>query len=146
MYNHWFGQSQFSLMGRDHYQTLQKRVPKFTKPYDQLYQEYALLRKSRGRRTFNMDKQKPFTDVWDFKVVQPYKGKHPCEKPADMMEHIISTSSQEGDVVLDTFVGSGSTAKAAHKLHRNFIGCEFGSDEYSKVICDLKEEGFPVNL
>ena len=145
MSNHWLGRHQFSLIGEKHYLTLQKYAPKLTRPYAQLYSEFATLRRTRGRRVFNMDKQKPFTDVWDFKVVQPYKGKHPCEKPADLMEHIISTSSHEGDVVLDTFVGSGSTAKAAHKLNRNFIGCEFGSDEYSKVVSDLKEEGLQVN-
>lgn len=44
-----------------------------------------------------------------FKPVQWYQGKHPCEKPLDLIRHIIEASSRPGDVVLDTFVGSGST-------------------------------------
>ena len=141
MYNHWFGRSQFSLLSEQHYKTLQKRVPKLSKPYSNIRNEYQQLRRNRGRRTFNMNRDKAFTDVWDFKVVQPYKGKHPCEKPAALMEHIISTSSNENDVVLDTFLDSASTAKAAHKLGRRFIGCEFGEVEFRSAISGLESAG-----
>ena len=46
----------------------------------------------------------PYTDVWEFPPVQYYPGKHPCEKPAAMMEHIIRSSSRPGDVVADFFM------------------------------------------
>ena len=62
-----------------------------------------------------------FTDVWDFPTVSSYPGKHPCEKPLAMMEHIVRTSSRPGDVVLDTFCGSGATAEAARNLGRKAI-------------------------
>jgi site-specific DNA-methyltransferase (adenine-specific) len=146
MYNHWFGRSQFSLISEAHYKTLQKRAPLLSRPYKEIHEEYVELRKKRGRRPFNMRRNKAYTDVWDFKVVQPYKGKHPCEKPADLMEHIISISSNENDIVLDTFLGSGSTAKAAHKLNRKFIGCEFGLDEYNLAIDELEKNGIHAQL
>ena len=44
-----------------------------------------------------------------------------CEKPAAMLEHIISASSRTGALVLDCFGGSGSTAIAAQKLGRNYV-------------------------
>ena len=62
--------------------------------------------------------------------VQWYPGKHPCEKPLDLMRHIIEASSRPGDVVLDTFVGSGSTAIACRELGRVFVGCEMGDVEF----------------
>lgn len=66
----------------------------------------------------------PYTDVWDFGTVSQYPGKHPCEKPLALMEHIIRTSSRPGDLVLDCFLGSGTTALAAQNLGRRFIGCD----------------------
>lgn len=75
-------------------------------------------------RAFNVDPKEPFIDVWDFMNVRQYKGKHPAEKPQDVLRHIIRTSSYEGDVVLDCFAGSGSTLAAASSLGRRSIGIE----------------------
>ena len=52
------------------------------------------------------------------------KKQHPTEKPIKLMEILIENSSNEGDLVLDPFMGSGSTAKAADNLKRKFIGIE----------------------
>lgn len=49
---------------------------------------------------------------------------HPSEKPVDLMEHLILNSSNENDIILDCFVGSGATAIAAKKTNRHFIGIE----------------------
>lgn len=49
---------------------------------------------------------------------------HPTEKPVDLLEFYIKNSSKVGDIVLDPFVGSGSTAVAALRAKRNFIGIE----------------------
>ena len=49
---------------------------------------------------------------------------HPTEKPVDLLRVLISQSSQVGDVVLDPFMGSGSTGVAAQTLARQFIGLE----------------------
>ena len=51
-------------------------------------------------------------------------GKHPTQKPEELLERIILASTNEGDVVLDPFMGSGTTGVVCKKLHRNFIGIE----------------------
>ncbi len=75
-------------------------------------------------RAFNVDPSKPFTDAWEHMNVRQYRGKHPAEKPQDLLKLIISTSTYEGDVVLDCFNGSGSTMLAAYDLNRRSIGIE----------------------
>lgn len=75
-------------------------------------------------RPFNVDSSKEFTDVWTFPSVRPYKGKHPAEKPASMLEHAIDSTTFPGDIVLDCFAGSGSTALAALRLGRRSISIE----------------------
>jgi len=57
-----------------------------------------------------------------------------------MMEHIVRSSSREGDVVLDCFMGSGSTGKAALALGRRFVGMEFEQptfDQASEALSEL---------
>jgi len=49
---------------------------------------------------------------------------HPTEKPEELLERIISIGSKEGDLVLDPFLGSGTTGVIAKRLNRNFIGIE----------------------
>lgn len=75
-------------------------------------------------RIFRMDGNKQFTDVWDFYSVRPYKGKHPAEKPNDMLVHMIEATTFPGDIVLDCFSGSGSTALAALSLGRRAIAID----------------------
>ena len=75
-------------------------------------------------RPFSLDASKEFTDVWTFPSVRPYKGKHPAEKPASMLEHAIEATTFPGDIVLDCFAGSGSTALAALSLGRRSISME----------------------
>ncbi|MGB4594763.1 MAG: site-specific DNA-methyltransferase [Anaerolineaceae bacterium] len=61
-------------------------------------------------------------DIWDFK--DPQSVKYPTEKNLDMLKRIIQTSSNPGSVVLDCFVGSGTTLIAAESLQRNWIGID----------------------
>lgn len=75
-------------------------------------------------RPFDVDGNSEFTDVWNFYSVRPYNGKHPAEKPIDMLKHCIHSSSYEDDIVLDCFAGSGSTAIAAQMLGRKTISIE----------------------
>ncbi len=88
-------------------------------------------------RAFNVDPSQPFTDVWGHMNVRQYKGKHPAEKPQDLLKLIISTSSYEGDVVLDCFNGSGSTMLAAHDLNRRSIGIEIEDKWVEYAIASL---------
>jgi site-specific DNA-methyltransferase (adenine-specific)/modification methylase len=57
---------------------------------------------------------------------------HPTEKPIILFEKFVKTSSNEGDIVLDCFMGSGTTAVACLKNNRNFIGIEL-NPEYVKI-------------
>ncbi|MGB4385188.1 MAG: site-specific DNA-methyltransferase [Caldicoprobacterales bacterium] len=58
--------------------------------------------------------------------------KHPTIKPLEIVENLIINSSREGDVILDPFIGSGTTAVASKKLNRNYVGFEI-SEEYCKI-------------
>lgn len=57
---------------------------------------------------------------------------HPCPKPLRWSQWLISRASKENDIVLDPFLGSGTTAVAAKQLKRNYIGIEV-SPEYCKI-------------
>ena len=132
MCSHWFSDSQWKLPTREQYQTLQGLFAQqaqaqglanpLNRDHDELARELSVLHGDyhqlrtefeRARRYFSVTKEVPFTDVWDFAPVPYYPGKHPCEKPAAMAEHIITTSSRHGDTVLDPFFGSGAFGKAA---------------------------------
>lgn len=56
---------------------------------------------------------------------------HPTIKPLNIIENLITNSSQEGDVVLDTFIGSGTTAVACVNLNRKYIGFELDQDNFN---------------
>ena len=57
---------------------------------------------------------------------------HPTQKPVDLICKIIRCSTNEGDIVLDPFLGSGTTAEACKLTHRRFIGIEI-NDEYCQI-------------
>ena len=68
-------------------------------------------------------------DVLEFDVVPNRNGKlHPSQKPVDLLEYLINTYSNEGDLVLDNCMGSGSTGVAAINTNRDFIGVELNED------------------
>ncbi len=85
-----------------------------------------------GRRWFPNERGRLCPDVWEITSERHKKkinGKttklnHPTPKPAEMIERMIKASSKENDVVLDLFSGTGITSLIAHKLNRNYIGCE----------------------
>ncbi|MNH36982.1 Modification methylase DpnIIB [compost metagenome] len=87
-----------------------------------------------------MTKHVPYTDVWAYPPVQHYPGKHPCEKPALMMDHIIEASSRPGDLVADFFMGSGRTGKEALKLGRRFIGVEIERGRFEQTSLEMGSE------
>ena len=75
-------------------------------------------------------------DGWRFPVdVQKFdtpntkrKCYHPTQKPVDLLEYLIKTYTNEGELVLDNCIGSGSTAVAAINTNRNFLGFETDSN------------------
>jgi len=75
------------------------------------------------------------SDVWtDIHRIRHKKRRddHPCQLPVPLLERLILMTTDEGDVVLDPFVGTGTTAVAAKQLGRNYVGIEIDSD-YVKI-------------
>ena len=67
------------------------------------------------------------------------KYKHPTIKPLNIIENLIINSSQENDIVLDCFMGSGTTGVACKRLNRNFIGIEI-DEKYFEIAKKRIEE------
>ena len=77
-------------------------------------------------------------DVWSV-TNKPYKQAHFAVFPPDLIEPCILAGSREGDIVLDPFMGSGTTAMVSKQHNRHYIGCEL-HDNYK----DLIEQRVPV--
>tara|TARA_B100000575_G_scaffold56282_1_gene42326 strand:- start:3000 stop:3956 length:957 start_codon:yes stop_codon:yes gene_type:complete len=71
-------------------------------------------------------------DVWSV-TNKPYKGSHFAVFPPDLIEPCILAGSREGDLILDPFIGSGTTAMVSKNLNRHYIGCEL-HEEYHELI------------
>ncbi len=79
--------------------------------------------------------------VWKV-TTKPYKGAHFAVFPPELIEDCIKAGSEEGDIVLDPFMGSGTTAVVSKSLGRHYIGCEL-HEEYGKLIQKrLNEKSF----
>jgi adenine-specific DNA-methyltransferase len=132
MSSHWFTTSQWSLPTRENYEWLrdlfngQSEPQYLRRDYEDLRRDYEDLRRDYEdlRRPFAATKNAPYTDVWDFSTVAAYPGKHECEKPLALLQHILSVSTRENAIILDGFAGSGSTGVACKTLNRRFIGIE----------------------
>jgi len=66
-------------------------------------------------------------------------GKHPTQKPVALMEFFIKVLSNEGDMILDPFMGSGSTGVAAKKNNRNFTGVELSKNYFQMATRRIHE-------
>ena len=132
--SHYFSKSQWALPTEKHYQSMRELFNR-SGSFEYLRKDYEDLRKDYEdlRRPFSVSASVPYTDVWTFETVQGYKGKHPCEKPQKLLRHIIEASSRPGDVVLDCFLGSGSTGIACRELGRKFIGIELDPEYFRKA-------------
>ena len=92
------------------------------KPYEELRKEYEKLRQEYESLRYTFNNQKLHHSVMNYEIV-PKQG-HITPKNTDMLEYIIKTSSNQGDVILDCFMGSGSTGVACLNTDRYFIGIE----------------------
>ena len=70
--------------------------------------------------------------VWNIQT-KPYKGAHFAVYPPELIEPAILAGSEEGDIILDPFMGSGTTAMVSKSLGRHYIGCELHK-EYGELI------------
>lgn len=101
-----------------------------------------------GKYSFNYDLMKQINngkqmkDVWTTSLTKPSEkkcGKHPTQKPLEILDKIILASTKENDIVLDPFSGSGTTGISAYKLGRNYIGIETEKEYLDLSIKRYKE-------
>lgn len=82
-----------------------------------------------------LNDNKQMKDVWTTSLTKPSEkkeGKHPTQKPVELLNRIIEASTKEGDLILDPFNGSGTTGISAFKLNRRYVGIE-----KEQKYCDL---------
>ena len=137
--SHYWGKAQWQLPTPEHYAALRNLFNRnggeyLHREYEDLHREYEDLRVEfeELRRPFSVTAQDQYTDVWEFPTVKHYPGKHPCEKPAALIEHVINVSSKPGALILDTFSGSGVVADVAKKLGRDFIAVD-SNENYCEI-------------
>ena len=80
-------------------------------------------------------------DVWTLPAIAKWEkscGKHPTQKPLPLLARIILASTNENDLILDPFNGSGTTGIVANKLKRKYIGIDL-EKEYLNITIKRKE-------
>ena len=93
--------------------------------------EIALLGVKGGKPTFN---SKYDNGIYQFPIQGGKNRFHPTQKSLLLFEELIKKHSKECDVILDTFLGSGTTALACKNTNRKFKGCELSKEYYDKII------------
>ena len=79
------------------------------------------------------------TSILEFSKPHPSKTQHPTQKPVALLEYLIRTYTNEGDVVLDNCMGSGSTCVACVNTNRHYIGFE-KEPKYFDIACQRLDE------
>lgn len=85
-----------------------------------------------------------FTDINLVKNVSKVDYNHPCPVPVELMERIIKMTTNEGDLVVDPFAGSGTTAIACMNTNRRFIGFELSGSYTDMARQRIKEHQVPI--
>ncbi len=121
-----YGSTQWDMPTSETYQELINtfNIDKWEgfREYESLRQEYESLRQEYESLRYVFNNQKTHHSVWNYEIA-PKIG-HVTPKPIPLIENIIRHSSNEGDIILDPFIGSGTTAIAALNTGRFFIGIE----------------------
>jgi hypothetical protein len=110
---------------------------------------------SKSRHTFNYklmketNRGKQMKSVWDIKPPETWEkkfGKHPTQKPVALLERILLASTIEGDLVLDPFLGGGTTLLTAFRLRRQVLGCELALESVSLSLRRICSDLVQINL
>tara|TARA_Y100000389_G_scaffold198364_1_gene234742 strand:+ start:423 stop:1307 length:885 start_codon:yes stop_codon:yes gene_type:complete len=102
--------------------------------------EIAILAVKVSKPTFNSSYD---TGIYNYPLQGGKNRFHPTQKSLLLFEDIIKKHSNEGDTILDTFLGSGTTAVACANTNRNFKGCEL-SLEYCELM--INKLGLPIDI
>src|SRR5690625_970668 len=101
----------------------------------------VILFAQKGRRFLNeLGGRKRHSDILEYARVPSQRLRHSHEKPEDLIEFLIRKSSNPGELVLDPFAGSGTTAAVAKRLGREFITIEADVDFYNTAVERVKNE------
>ena len=114
------------------------------KEYEDLRKEYEDLRKEYEDLRYPFNSMTGFTDVWRFNFYKDKRYSHPTQKPFDLIERIVLTSSNVGDLVVDPAMGTGTTYKVCKSHDRNFIGRELNSKYESDIINHVMPSTQPI--
>ena len=129
---HSFSDSQWVFPVREQYEAAATFMP-LHRQYEELRRQYEELRRAHFPSRSN------FTDQWIYSPILAGSKKrlHNCQKPIQMITDMVTTSSRQGDIVLDPFAGSGTTGVAAMRTGRRAILIE-RDERYCEVIADRK--------
>ena len=101
--------------------------------YCLVFSKEGMSKGSKGKSTIEKEEFMESTlSIWNINPARAKKIGHPAPFPVELAERFINLYSYEKDLILDPFIGSGTTALAASKLKRNYIGYEVNS-EYCKL-------------
>ena len=101
--------------------------------------EYCLFFREKGVKIYGEFKTKFTYYVTPLNQKDKKEWGHPTIKPLNIIENLINNSCKEGDIVLDPFMGSGTTALAAKNMNRQYLGYEL-NEEYYKVCLERLRE------
>ncbi|MHA1272539.1 MAG: DNA-methyltransferase [Promethearchaeota archaeon] len=104
---------------------------------------YELMKSWNNPKDKLKNKDKQMRSVWSIPLLPKAEkecGKHPTQKPLELLNRIIASSSKEKDWVLDPFVGSGTTGIVCKLLNRNFIGIDINKEFLDLTIKRLNQE------
>jgi DNA modification methylase len=112
------------------------------KEYEDLRKEYEDLRNEYEDLRYTFNNNKSISSVIPCDIEEDYG--HPTQKPVKIIREFLLHSSKKNGVVLDPFMGSGTTAIACKQINRQYIGFELDKKYYDLSIKRLKNT--PVNL
>lgn len=99
--------------------------------------EIALTTVKGGKPTFNSVYD---NGIYNYPIYHSKGRFHPTQKPVKLFEELINKHSKKGDLILDSFLGSGTTAIASINTKRNFIGCELNKIYFDKLVDRIKKK------
>lgn len=126
----------FTLEGMNYFNLIQTLVwHKFIGigwRYRPAYENIIIFSKSKDNYNFYDKTNKCSNVILGINQLLPNKDEHPTQKPVKLMRKLIEIHSKPNDLILDPFIGSGTTAIAALQTKRNFIGIE-KEEDYVKI-------------
>ena len=130
--HHWFRfSSDYRIPTEKNYKRLQEITGRFDRDYAEIRAEF--LREKNNECTYNGNNE---SDILHFSLNE--NRVHPTQKPVELLEYLLNIYSNEGDIVLDNCMGSGSTGVACVNTNRDFIGIEL-DEKYFKIAKDRIE-------